>query len=127
MPGGELPQEKRDRVVSDVKAIFMHKLGGVITHQIDTVVLSAFLGLGWVAAYGNYYYVYTHIAELPSIVYASMMGGFGNKINTESREKNFELMISVCTMVGIIIIWCCTSRSSMCGWARRIRCWCSTS
>ena len=105
-PVGELPPERRKHVISDVGAIFLHKLGAVISRQIDNVVISAFLGLGWVAAYGNYYYVYMHIAGIPAIVYATMMGGFGNKLHTETKEKNFELFMRVCRMVGIIVIWC---------------------
>lgn len=105
-PLGRLADDRRRRVLSDVKSIFMHKIGAVISHQIDNVVISAFMGLGWVAAYGNYYYVYTSVAGLPAIVYSTMMGGFGNKLNTESREKNFELFMRVCRMVSIIIIWC---------------------
>lgn len=105
-PVGELDEPKRRHVISDVGAIFLHKLGAVISYQIDNVVISAFLGLGWVAAYGNYYYVYTTLGGLPAIIYSTMMGGFGNKLYTESKEKNFELFMRVCRMVGIVIIWC---------------------
>ena len=105
-PAGELPKERRLHVTSDVGSIFLHKLGQVISYQIDNVVISAFLGLGWVAAYGNYYYVYTTVGGLPAIVYSTMLGGFGNKLHTESREKNFELFMRICRMVGIIVIWC---------------------
>ena len=105
-PVGELQQERQKHVISDVKAIFMHKIGAVISTQIDNVVISAFLGLGWVAAYGNYYYVYTTIGGIPAIVYSTMMGGFGNKLHTESKEKNFELFMRVWRTVEIIIIWC---------------------
>jgi O-antigen/teichoic acid export membrane protein len=105
-PRGELPKERRSHVLQDVGAIFMHKLGAVISYQIDNVVISAFMGLGWVAAYGNYYYVYTTVAGLPAIVYSSMMGGFGNRIHTASREDNFRLFMRVTRIVGVIIIWC---------------------
>ena len=106
LPAGELPEERRKHVVSDVGSIFLHKIGTVISYQIDNVVLSAFRGLVAVAAYGNYYYVYTAIAGIPAIIYSSMLGGFGNKLYTETREKNFELFMRVWRMVGIIVIWC---------------------
>ena len=105
-PVGELSADRRKHVVSDVGSIFLHKLGGVISRQIDNVVISAFLGLGWVAVYGNYYYVYTTIVGIPAIIYSTMMGGFGNKLHTESRERNFELFMRIWRMVGIVIIWC---------------------
>ena len=103
-PCGDLVPEKRRKVISDVKSIFLHKVGTVISYQIDNVVLSAFLGLVTVASYGNYYYVYKTIAGIPAIIYSSMAGG--NKVHTESKEKNFQLFMTVCRMVGIVIIWC---------------------
>ncbi len=105
-PRGELAKDRRRKVVTDVKAIFMHKIGTVISYSIDNVLLSAFIGLEAVATYGNYYYVYTAVAGIPSIVYASMTGGFGNKIHTETREENFQLLMRVYRMVGLVIIWC---------------------
>ena len=67
-PCGDLVPEKRRKVISDVKSIFLHKVGTVISYQIDNVVLSAFLGLVTVASYGNYYYVYKTIAGIPAII-----------------------------------------------------------
>ena len=86
-PRGELPAEKRRQVISDVKSIFLHKVGGVISYSVDNVVISAFLGLVAVAAYGNYYYVVTSVAGIVGIVYSSMTAGFGNKIHTERRRR----------------------------------------
>ena len=112
-PRGELEQDKRRQVLSDVKSIFLHKIGGVISYQIDNVVLSAFLGLVAVAAYGNYYYVYTAVAGIPSILYSTMASGFGNKIHTESKEKNFELFMLINRTVGIVNIWCAAMMLAM--------------
>ena len=83
-PHGVLPLDLRRRVISDVKSIFMHKVGGVITNSTDNLVISAFLGLVAVAAYGNYYYVVTSVAGLVAVVYSSMTGGFGNKRTSSS-------------------------------------------
>lgn len=105
-PRGALPPELRRRVVSDVKSIFMHKVGGVITNSTDNLVISAFLGLVAVAAYGNYYYVVTSVAGLVAIVYSSMAGGFGNKIYTESKEDNFRLLMRMNRLSMIVVVFC---------------------
>ena len=105
-PRGELLPERRQKVISDVKSIFLHKVGTVISYSIDNILLSAVLGLEAVTTYGNYYYVYTAVAGIPAVIYSSMTGGFGNKIHTESQAKNFELFLKVYRMVGIVIIWC---------------------
>ena len=105
-PRGSLPVEVRRKVVSDVKSIFMHKVGGVITNSTDNLVISAFLGLVAVAAYGNYYYVVTSVSGLVAVVYSSMTGGFGNKIYTESKEENFRLFMRMNRLSMIVIVFC---------------------
>lgn len=105
-PRGELPQDLRRRVVSDVKSIFMHKVGGTITNSTDNLVISAFLGLVAVAAYGNYYYVVTTVSGLVAVVYSSMTGGFGNKIYTESKADNFRLFMKMNRLTMAIVLFC---------------------
>lgn len=106
LPRGELPPDKRHQVISDVKSIFLHKIGYAISYQSDNVILSAFMGLVAVASFGNYNYVCIAVTGLPAIVFCALSGGFGNKIHTENRENTFRLFILVCRMIGIINIWC---------------------
>lgn len=112
-PRGSLPDYLRRRVISDVKSIFMHKVGGVITNCTDNLVISAFLGLVAVASYGNYYYVLTSVAGLVGIVYGSMTGGFGNKIHTESKESNFELFLRINRYTMVIVLFCSAVMAAM--------------
>ena len=112
-PRGKLPPELRRRVVSDVKSIFMHKVGGIITNSTDNLVISAFLGLVAVAAYGNYYYVVTTVAGLVAVVYSSMTGGFGNKIYTESKADNFRLFMRMNRLSMVAVIFCAAMMAAM--------------
>ena len=104
-PRGNLPDENRRRVLSDVKSIFLHKVGGVISYSFDNIVISAFLGLVAVAAYGNYYYVVTSVAGLIGVIYGSVIGGFGNKIHTESKDENFRLFMKMGRLTQTCILW----------------------
>ena len=104
-PRGDLPAENRRRIISDVKAVFLHKVGGVISYSFDNIVISVFLGLVAVAAYGNYYYVVTSVAGMVSIIYKSVLGGFGNKIHTETKEENFRLFMKMVRITQICILW----------------------
>ena len=112
-PRGSLPKELRSRVISDVKSIFMHKVGGVITHSTDNLVISAFLGLVAVAAYGNYYYVVTSVTGLVAVVYSSMTGGFGNKIYTESKEENFRLLMRMNRLSMAVMVFCAAMMTAL--------------
>ena len=105
-PRGALSEERRRKVVSDVKSIFMHKVGAVITNQTDNIVISAFLGLVAVGAYGNYYYVHTAVGGLAWSIYSSMQNGFGNTIFTESKEANFDRFMRAQRLVLAVVAGC---------------------
>ena len=105
-PRGTLPPALRRQVVSDVKSIFMHKVGAVISHSVDNIVISAFLGLVAVAAFGNYYYVVTAVTGLVWAVYNSMNAGFGNKVYTESKAENFELFMKANRLTLAVVAFC---------------------
>lgn len=104
-PHGELPHENRRRVISDVKSVFLHKVGAAVSYSFDNIVISAFLGLAAVAAYGNYYYVVTSVAGLVGVIYGSVIGGFGNKIHTETKEENFRLFLKMVRLTQLCILW----------------------
>lgn len=112
-PRGKLPLELHRKVVSDVKSIFMHKVGAVVTHSTDNLVISAFLGLVAVAAYGNYYYVVTTVSGLVAVVYSSMMGGFGNKIYTETKAQNFRLVMKMNRLSMLVVLFCAVSMTAL--------------
>jgi len=112
-PRGILSLERRRQVISDVKSIFMHKVGGVISGSLGNLVVSAYLGLVAVAAYGNYFYVYTTVTGIVGIVYTSMLGGFGNKIYTETKEENFALVMKVNRFTLIVAVWCAAMMAAL--------------
>ena len=105
-PRGALPPGARRRVLSDVKSIFLHKIGGAISYSADNIVVSAFLGLAAVAVYGNYYYVVTSVAGLVGLLYRSPQAGFGNRIHTESKEANFALFMRMTCLTLVVTAWC---------------------
>ena len=105
-PEGRLDAERRRSVLSDAKSIFLHKVGGTVTGSTDNLVISSMLGLVAVAAYGNYYYVVTSVAGLVGALSKSMLGGFGNKIYTESRESNFRLFLKANRVLMLATVWC---------------------
>ena len=112
-PRGVLPDDKRRQVLSDVKSIFLHKVGGVVVHQSDNIVVSAFLGLVAVAAYGNYFYVASAVASLVAIVSSSTVAGFGNKIHTESEENNFRLFMKVNRLTLCVVAVCAACMAAL--------------
>ena len=106
VPRGKLARREIKKVVSDVKAIFMHKIGAVVSGSFDNIVISSFLGLVAVAAFNNYYSICLAVGGITGALCYSMMGGFGNRIYTEMREDNFRLLLKANRMVMCGVLWC---------------------
>ena len=105
VPRGKLPPQDIKRILSDVKAIFMHKIGAVVSGSFDTLVISSYLGLTSVASFGNYGHIKGSVSSIVGGVCYSMLGGFGNKIHTESKEENFRLLMKAHRLLMCIILW----------------------
>lgn len=61
-------------------------------NSLDSVFISALLGLEIVAIYGNYYSIMAAIISIMSIVTTSITAGVGNSMATESVDKNYNDM-----------------------------------
>lgn len=87
---GKLSKEKVAIINRRVRDLFTSKVGAVIVDSVDTIVISAFLGLTVLAIYQNYFYILTSISGFVSIIFSSCTAGIGNSIITESEEKNYN-------------------------------------
>ena len=91
-PTGSLSKEEVRIINKKVKDLFTSKIGGVVADSVDTVVISAFLGLTTLAIYQNYFYVVSAVTGFISVIFNSCLAGIGNSIVTESKEKNYNDM-----------------------------------
>ncbi len=104
-PSGTLSKDEVKRIIGDVKAICMHRFGGVINGSFDNIIISAFIGLSAVAAFNNYNHIMGAVVGITGGLAYSMKGGFGNKIYTVSREEIFKLLMKTNKMLICLIIW----------------------
>lgn len=100
-PIGNLPKEKVKEINHRIRDLFTSKIGAVVVNSVDTIVISAFLGLKMLAIYQNYFYILNSIIGFVSIIFGSCMAGIGNSIIVESKEKNFNDL----KKLTFIIIW----------------------
>lgn len=87
---GNLPKEEIKEINKRVKDLFTAKIGGVIVNSVDTIVISAFLGLSTLAVYENYFYILKALIAIVAVIFSSCTAGIGNSIIMESKEKNFR-------------------------------------
>ena len=109
---GELSQEQKEDLKKKVSGILVNKLTNVSRNSIDSLCISAFIGLAVTGKYSNYYYVLLSVSTFSGIVYNSMMASVGNSIAIENRDKNYSDMrlfdfIYMGLVGGATVCMCC--------------------
>lgn len=96
---GKLPKEKVNRINQRIRDLFTSKLGVVVNEQVDSIVVSASLGLTYLAIYQNYYYIVNAVISLSKTLFYSCLAGIGNSLITETKEKNYNDFIKLTFLV----------------------------
>ena len=87
---GELRHKFPD-VVTKVKQMFFHKIGGFVLTQTSPIIIYAYASLTLVALYGNYMILTNNLGYLLAAMFAGLGGSVGNMI----AEGNKPLILKV--------------------------------
>lgn len=96
---------KKD-IITKANAFFLHRVGGVVINSLDSVVISAFLGLSATAMFNNYWNISYSVVNTVTIFYSSILAGIGNSVASESKEKNYEKFKQLTVLNNWIVGWC---------------------
>ena len=102
---GIVPKEQRKVIYTKTLALASHKIGNTISTSLDSLVVSAFLGLTSVGIFGNYNYIVTTVMAIIWIVYSSMTAGIGNRMNLYSADRNYEDFKALTSFNNFVMCW----------------------
>lgn len=103
---GIVSKETKKELKKKVSGLMVYKICTTTRNSLDSIFISAFLGLNMVGIYNNYYYVLTAVKTFMSVLTSSMLSGIGNSIAVESVEKNYNDMNKFNFMYMLIGGWC---------------------
>lgn len=87
---GFLDRETKHDLLTRVGALCGHRIGGVVFSSVGNLVISSFLGLIVLGKYTNYFYIYTAVNGIISIIFQSILAIIGNTIVCKSPEENYK-------------------------------------
>lgn len=103
---GTLDKSVVKEINGRIKDLFTAKLGAVVVNSVDTIVISAFLGLKVLAIYQNYFYLITAVIGFVTVVFSACSAGIGNSIIVETKGKNFNDLKKFTFIITWIAGWC---------------------
>ncbi|SCH19907.1 lipopolysaccharide biosynthesis protein [Romboutsia sp. 1001713B170207_170306_H8] len=84
-------EDTKKNLVTNVKAIFLHNIGGYCVFGTDNLLISTFININTVGLYSNYTMVISQLASLLTPLLNGMGNSIGNLIATECKEKIYEI------------------------------------
>lgn len=103
---GTISQEMKGSIKKRIIGLLSFKIYNAVFTSVDTIVISAFLGLTPLAIYNNYYYVQNAIVGFLIIFTSSITAGVGNKMVTDSKEENYTDFKNFTFANGWLCSWC---------------------
>ena len=89
-----------------INSLIFHKVNGLIGNNIDTVIISSFLGLSYVAIYSTYSYIVTMLKNIISKLSSSMTSIVGNSL-VHNKERMYEVFKEFNGMLFFVAISIC--------------------
>ena len=89
---GNISNEEKKQIRKKIMGMFMTKIASTSRNALDSIVISAFLGLKAVTIYNNYYYITNSVSAFLVILATSISAGVGNSIVLDTKEKNLTDM-----------------------------------
>ncbi|WP_249029426.1 lipopolysaccharide biosynthesis protein [Tannockella kyphosi] len=101
-----LDDEKKNKLITNVKALFLHKIGSLLVVGVDNIVISAFIGLSAVGIYSNYTLIIANISAVITLIEGSIRAGIGNYVTKENDKKCYDFFMFNDFIWYVIYLFC---------------------
>ena len=102
-------RHKYPEVVTKVKQLFAHKIGGFVINQTTPIIIYAFASLTLVAKYGNYLIFTNNLKAILGACFIGITASVGNMIASDDKEltiKVFKEMFSIRFLMAAVCCIC---------------------
>ncbi len=89
-----------------LNSLIFHKINGLISSNIDTIIISSMIGLASVAIYSAYSYIITMMKNILGKLSSSMTAIVGNSL-VHNKERMYEIYMEFNSMLFYVAISIC--------------------
>ena len=87
---GKLATDSLKEIKKVIAGTFIQKVCAITRNSLDSICISAFLGLTLTAIYNNYFIIFSGVTMFFTVIGTSLSAGIGNHVVIKSTEENFE-------------------------------------
>lgn len=89
---GSISADMKKDIRTRLTGLMITKISAVSRNALDSIIVSAFLGLVMVGIYNNYFYIINSVSSLMLVLTSAIAAGIGNSIAYDTTEKNLQDM-----------------------------------
>ena len=104
----QLSKESKKTLISNVKAMFLHKVASVVLNSSDNIIISKLIGVVAVGFYSNYSAVIVIIRNVIYTIFNALIPSIGNLCASSSKKQVKETFYQVYFIVMWMTGFCTT-------------------
>lgn len=92
-------------VFKKTKAMFFHKIGGLLVNTTDNIIISGFIGITFLGVYTNYITIVTGMSVILALIFTSIVSVLGHSYANNSKEsfhRQFSILYTINFIIGIV-------------------------
>lgn len=94
----------RSEIIKNVKALFMHRIGGVLVNTVDSIIISAFIGVAILGKYSNYTTIMTAMTGTIVLFFTPLTSTIGHLFvqNKEAFRQYYNFFCALNFSLGCV-------------------------
>lgn len=96
--------ETKKEIINKVKALFMHRIGGILVNSADSIIISAFIGVVVLGKYSNYSTIAVSMSSVLVLVFTPLTSIIGHTYisEREKTEQYFQWFYFLNFVLGVV-------------------------
>ncbi len=86
-----LEKQEKSKIISNVKALILHKIGDISVNQTDNIIISAFVNVTTVGLVSNYALITNTVNTFVNVAFGGTIGSLGNLFASSDKKKQHEV------------------------------------
>lgn len=88
---GRIEESEKNKLIVNVKALFLHKIGGLVVGSTDNLIIAAFINLRTVGIYNSYFMVIAAFQAAIGSALSGVTASIGEFLVKENADRAYEL------------------------------------
>lgn len=95
----KLDKSEKSSIYRNIRAMLMHKAGGIVVNNTDNLIISSFAGIKSAGIYSNYYLLAGSVRQLIDQVFQGITASVGN-LGTENDKSHIKQIFETAFFAG---------------------------